>query len=595
MDIQIRVKFINYLFKMLSGQYDNLPIGIQMDTDNRYIPATNGTTLERVTPETVGISTEVVLKLIKNLSSDKSIGLHGIMMARDGKIFAEAYSAPYNNEYRHISHSMCKSVTSMAVGIAIEEGYINLDEHLVDILSDRVGILTSKNIREITVKHLLTMSTGIKFNELSTVFENDWIKGYLESGTSFQPGTGYEYNSLNTYMLSVIIKIKTGEGLLDFIITRILNPLGINDITWERCPMGYEKGGWGMKLNLMDMTKFGMLYLQNGRWLIDDIMKEIVPSKWVELSCSKQIEQNADKLSTGYGYQIWGLEGNAYAFSGMLGQNVIVVPERNIVISMTGGSVSLFPDSKAIKLILNLISDDNNFSEDVLSINPIEQYIYKHSLENMEVMEKLKVVKPNLSNLSEMAFKRAFIDDKLYKRYIKRVKNLSGKKYDFSEPVGSVMPIMIQAMYNNYSKGITDILFSYDNDEFAIEFNETHTRNVIKIGFNHPLYQEYILNGQSFSIGTVGKFTNDEDGNVVLKIKVSFVETSNTKIIKIFFFDDRIKLQLLEAPSMEGILEYLIGDDSPIIKKSIPIFSTSEYMKYRLDKFISPWSYGFEK
>lgn len=595
MDIQIKAKFINYLFKMLSGQYDNLPIQGRLETDNDFISASNGTNINECTPEEVGVPSASVLKLFKNLADNKNIGLHGLLLFRRGKIFAKGFAAPYNEDYRHISHSMCKSVTSMAIGIAVDEGLIQLDEKLVDILPEYVGLLTSKNIKEITIDNLLTMSTGIKFNELSTVFEENWIKGYFDSDTSFVPGKNYEYNSLNTYMLSVVIKVKSGLGLLEYLQPRLFDPLGINDITWETCPKGYEKGGWGMKLNMYDMIKLGQLYLQKGRWLIKGTYREIVSPRWVELSSNKRIDQTADNLATGYGYQIWDLEGGTYIFNGMLGQNVIVVPSRDMVIAMTAGGINLFPDSPGMKIILDFIDNDNNFSENVLPIDRVGNYILNNSVGNMELMEKMKVVKPNLSNLSNVFIKRAFIDEKIYKRTIRKCEELVNKTYYFSEPVGSVMPIMLQAMYNNYSNGVTDISFLYDEEDFAIEFNETHTRNVVKIGFKEPIYQEFILNGYVFRIGVLGKYTTDEDQTVVLKIKIAFVETANTKIIKIFFLDDKIKMQLIEAPSIEAIVDFVIGDDSPMIKSNIPVLNSNEYMKYRLDKFTRPWSYGFEK
>ncbi len=595
MDIQIKAKFMNYLFRMLSGQYDHLPVGEIMDKDSEFIQAEYDDYFPIVSPEEVGISTETVLKLIKSLAGTQSVGLHGIAMIRHGKLFTEAYASPYGQEYRHISHSMCKSITSMAVGKAVEEGYINLKERLVDIFPERVNLLTTRGIKRIKVIHLLTMSSGIKFNELSTVFEQDWIKGYFESDVSFIPGSNFEYNSLNTYMLSVIIKKKTGKGLLEYITPTILKPLGITDVTWEKCPLGYEKGGWGVKLSLLDMAKLGQLYLQQGKWLVDGNMKEIISSNWITKSSTQRIRQTVDKASTGYGYQIWTLPNKGFVFNGMLGQNVFVFPNRDLVIAITAGSSTLFSDYIGTQLIKDFVMTENNFSEEPLPINKLEQYVCNASLANMEFMEKLIIKKPSFDEFTEIMFKKNFASDTIYKKYIKRAQLLMDKDFYFEEPIGSVMPILLQAMYNNYSKGITHITFLYFPDDFRIIFEETHTINEIKVGFLQPTYQEFHLNGQVFRIGTLGKFTTDEDGNVVLKIKISFIEQANTKIVKIWFLDNKIKLQLVETPRMDEILDIIIGEDSPILKRNLPMLNNSDYMRYRMDKFVSPWGYGFEK
>lgn len=592
MDIQIKAKFVNYLFKMLSGQYDSLPVVSPADNPE-FIKAEEEYRLPEKTPEEVGVTTKSIMELYKNLLSNKGIGLQAIMILRRGQIISEGYLAPYSKDYRHISYSMCKSVTSMAIGIAIKEGHIKLEDKIVDIFPERIGILTSKHIKEITIRHLLTMETGVKFNELSTVFEADWIKGYFESDCSFAPGSNFEYNSLNTYILSVIICKTTGMSLLEYVNEHIFGPLGITDATWETCPAGYEKGGWGLKLSLMDMAKLGQLFLQKGRWLIKGTMREIVPDYWVELSTNIQTPQNVDSMAIGYGFQIWILPNGSYMYNGFMGQNVVVIPRRDMVIVTQSGGINMFPDGKCMRYIEEFVKDDSNFTEDILQSNPVEQYIYRHSLANMEVLEKFKVSKPDLSNLSGIVLKKLYINDTLLKKYIKKSKSLHDRTFYFDENIGSVLPIVLQAVYNNYSKGVTKLRFTYE-EYLAIEFVEDNNVNNIKIGFTEPIYQDLTMNGNTYKIGSIGRFKNDEDGNVVLVVKTAFVEQANVRIIKIFFLEDRIKLQLLEAPDLDDMLDNVLEEDIPLLKGNIPFLNSSDYMRYRLDKFISPWGYGFE-
>ena len=119
-------------------------------------------------------------------------------------MISEAAFAPFQKDLWHITHSMCKSITGLAVGLAVEEGFLSLDEKLVDIFRKKTNVISMVRLKNLTVEHLLKMSSGIIFNETGAVTENDWIKAYMESGISFEPGAEFAYNSMNTFMLSAL-------------------------------------------------------------------------------------------------------------------------------------------------------------------------------------------------------------------------------------------------------------------------------------------------------------------------------------------------------------------------------------------------------
>ncbi|MFR2561601.1 MAG: serine hydrolase domain-containing protein [Anaeromassilibacillus sp.] len=125
------------------------------------------------------------------------------------------------------------------------------------------------------------MTSGLKFNEIHSVVEKDWIRAILQSDCSFEPGTEFSYNSLNTYLLSAILCKKTGMGLVEYLTPRLFGPLGIHNVSWDVCPMGIEKGGWGLWLRTVDMAKLGQFYLQRGRWMVDGKEKQLLPEDWV--------------------------------------------------------------------------------------------------------------------------------------------------------------------------------------------------------------------------------------------------------------------------------------------------------------------------
>ncbi len=127
------------------------------------------------------------------------------------------------------------------------------------------------------------------------------MHGFLEAGLSGTPGKDFEYNNMNTYMLSAIVTELTGETLMEYLRPRLWEPLGIARIFWETCPMGITKGGWGLFLRPEDAAKLGMLYLQKGSWN----GRQLVPAEWVKASCQPSAQAPEVMSTHGYGYQLW--------------------------------------------------------------------------------------------------------------------------------------------------------------------------------------------------------------------------------------------------------------------------------------------------
>ena len=152
---------------------------------------------------------------------------------------------------------------------------------------------------EVTVEHLLTMTSGVQFNEIGAISGNDWLNSFLNAPVSGKPGAAFQYNSMNTYVLSAIVTERTGMTLSEYLEPRLFQPLGITKYLWETCPKGITKGGWGLFLCPEDMAKLGQLYLQRGIWK----GQQLVPEGWVEISTGKQVESVEGTF--GYGYQVW--------------------------------------------------------------------------------------------------------------------------------------------------------------------------------------------------------------------------------------------------------------------------------------------------
>ena len=298
--------------------------------------------LPRAAPESMGVSSAAIASIYRELNQALELEPHSLMILRHGHVITESHWAPYSASVPQIIYSMSKSLVSTAVGLAISEGRLDLDEKAADILaeflpSDRE--LKDRRILEVTVRHLLTMTSGTTFNEVLSLFTEDWLREYFLHPLLFAPGSAFRYNSMNTYILSVIIKHRTGVGLLEYLADRVFRKIGISDAHWELCPHGIEKGGWGLALTSENLCRIGQLYLQGGEWGDGPDRKHVLPEAWIKESSTLKILTGKDGTGPGYGYQIWMCSHpGAYKFNGMFGQYVIVVPDRDMVIAMTSAS-----------------------------------------------------------------------------------------------------------------------------------------------------------------------------------------------------------------------------------------------------------------
>lgn len=307
------------------------------------------------------VATENYLKAVAEDKQD----LHSIMILQDGKVIFEKWFGENKPEDAHILNSVSKTFTSMAVGLAISEGLFGLDDKVADIFPDKLPDEPSAYLKEMTVRHLLTMNCGHSKDPSRAIRENteDWVAEFLANPVTHKPGTIFCYNSLSTYMLSAIVQKYSGEKIADYLQPRLFEPLGIENVKWDECPAGINTGGWGLYLKTEDLAKLGQMLLQNGKYN----GKQIVPAEWVKAASSAQVESvpagmnsldtaRVNKISPssdwirGYGYQMWRCRHNAYRADGARGQYIIVIPDKNAVVVTTA-------DIPRMQAEINLIWD----------------------------------------------------------------------------------------------------------------------------------------------------------------------------------------------------------------------------------------------
>lgn len=293
-----------------------------------------GTDLPRSAPEAQGVSSSGVLYFVEAAESDID-ALHSFMLLRHGHVVAEGWWSPYNAESPHSLYSLSKSFTSTAVGLAISEGKLSLDDEVLNFFPEDAPSDPSWQLKAMRVHDLLRMSTGHQ-SEPPRSADEPWTETFLAHPVPFKPGTHFLYNTSGTYMLSAIVQKATGQTLLDYLRPRLFEPLSIAHPTWEVSPAGISTGGYGLSVRTEDIARLGQLYLQKGKW--QD--RQLLPAGWVAEASARQTSNGSNPNSDwdqGYGYQFWRCRHGFYRGDGAFGQYCIVLPKEDAVIAITSG------------------------------------------------------------------------------------------------------------------------------------------------------------------------------------------------------------------------------------------------------------------
>ncbi len=272
---------------------------------------------------------------------DIQVDIHSIIIIRKGYIVAEQY---YSEEYGpgdlHRIYSCTKSITSALLGITQKQGLLkSIDENMAGFFPEYDIAYLSEDKQNITVEHLLTMSSGLEWYELEYFYGDDrntfrqWyddgatVKFVLDRPTIAPPGEEFAYSTGSSHVLSAMVQKLAGIRTDSFAMEHLFKPLGIENFYWPTDNEGLPMGGNGMMMDPRDMARFGYLYLNDGYW--DGT--QVVPETWVEASQQKQIERKYIPDSY-YGYQFWVSDYGTYSAVGFGGQWITIVPEHDLVV-----------------------------------------------------------------------------------------------------------------------------------------------------------------------------------------------------------------------------------------------------------------------
>lgn len=412
--------------------------------------------LPRSTPEAEGISSAGLITFLDSAAAVKH-EFHSIMILRHGKVVAEGWWSPYSPELRHTLYSTSKSFTSTAVGFAVAEKLMSVDDKVVSYFPDDLPDTVSPFLAQMKVKDLLTMSAGQAPDPTGRITSSSqqWVREFLATPVLKEPGTEFLYNSMATFMLSAIVQEVTGEKIADYLRPRLFEPLGIEGYDWEESPEGINSGGWGLRVKTEDMARFGLLYLQKGMWN----GKQVIPAEWVEEATTFKIDQSPGALPEvksrsdwmqGYCYQFWRSRNNAFRADGAYGQYIIIMPEKDAVVAITCESPDMQDEINLVWDYLLPAMQDAMLPEDRESLTMLKERLAALAL-------PVPVEKPDSRLAGE----------------------LSGKRFVFGDP---------QQNQGSFSA-------TFDGDTWSVEMETAGQKNLIAAGRGRWIESETGLAG----------------------------------------------------------------------------------------------------
>ena len=519
----------------------------------------------RTTPESQGISSRHIRNFLDELERGRELYTQGVMILRNGKVLCEAAYGSQDLHAAKYTFSACKSVVSLAIGLLVDDGALSVTDEVAPIFEDAGAASRRSRLKGLTVEDLLTMRSGILFTEAEALTETDWVRRFLGDSLKGESGTEFAYNSLNTYMLSAIVCRKTGKSLTDFLRERLFDPMGITDIHWETCPKGIEKGGWGLYIRPEDLAKLGQLVMNGGLW--DG--KRLISQEYIDAAATAHAQVPETVGDFNYGYQIWvGRHENTFLFNGMLGQNVLGFRDSGILILTHAGADTDFQESRYFEIVSRYFGGafPDTLPEDAAAQEKLAARIRDLSAYNRE---------PETAGASAAPF--------LDRSFTVRDERAAS--------VG-LLPLALQALYNDYTAGVTSVALGGKNGTPELIYREADALYRLPVGLGRPVVTTLDFRGNVFHVAALGRFTHDEEERPVFYIRLDFIETPCVRIIKLILDRDRLLLRQTETPGVPYVCNKLCQAAQSALYKPLLLVAAGgteeDFLRYKTLQVLSP-------
>ncbi|MCL6457891.1 MAG: beta-lactamase family protein [Gorillibacterium sp.] len=302
-------------------------------------------------PENHGLASQALLDFFAEIER-LHLEVNSFMLLQDGKVTAQFWRKPYDQDSQQLLFSLSKSFTSIAVGMAWDCGYLDLHDKVISFFPNECPDPVPPHLAKMTIHHLLSMNAGHHDNIYSAVVaEQDWVKTFLALDVEHEPGSYYRYSTFATHLLAAIVEKVTGRSLVDFLMPRLFEPLGIPRPSWEKSPLGIVAGGMGLSISTAAIARFGQMLLNKGTYEGQRIVSAAyIALATTEHSDNRREEEKIDSAQ-GYGYQFFLCRRGCFMGNGAFGQMCFVAPQQRIVIAVTASFASM----KRLQILLDLI------------------------------------------------------------------------------------------------------------------------------------------------------------------------------------------------------------------------------------------------
>lgn len=294
-------------------------------------------------PESAGIPSRTVLRFLERIDAER-VPMHGFLLVRHGRTAAEGYWAPFTAKSRHRMYSVSKSFVSLAVGLMVDEGRFSLDDRVAELLPDKVPADVHPWVASTTVRNLLMMATphtGTSY----TPADPDWARTFFTKEPSHPPGTLFNYDTAATVVLTTIVERLAGATFLEYLRPRLLDPIGVSPDAWcIETPEGTSWGGSGVVCTLDDMARVAHVCMHGGRWE----ERQLLPRWYVDEATSRQIDNTIIHGNHGYGYQMWRVPQDGFAFIGMGSQLAYCFPGRDFQFTCISDTQGIGPTGTGV-------------------------------------------------------------------------------------------------------------------------------------------------------------------------------------------------------------------------------------------------------
>lgn len=563
--------------------------------------------LARAVPEEMGLSSRRIAALLHDLREHPGLRMHSVMILRHGSVVCEADFGAQDHRYPRYTFSACKSVVSLAVGILCGMGRLSVDDRVVDLFSDRVNAVSRLRLSALTVEHLLTMRSGIIFNELEAHTEEDWVKAFLSSSLNAEPGTQFQYNSMNTYMLAAIVTRRAGMTLTQFLNTHLFGPMGIADFHWETCPRGIERGGWGLYLRPEDMAKLGLLVLQNGKW--DG--KQLIPPAYLARAISPLVRTPDTTGRYDYGYQFWtDTTPRAFLANGMFGQNILGFWDTDCLIVATAANDELFQQGPFYDLVTAALGTPDALSPTAL---PADDAGMEELHKQLRLCKSPDQPIPSLPKQPSPPSFRSFLRRLFFgapktalpvpvPTFPPSAAHFTDRTFipapgEAPTAVG-LLPVVMQTVESRFTGGFVSVSFAAAKEDtgadcLLVTYREADETHIFRAGLGHACTTALSFGGMPYTACASVSFPTDEDGRDVCRLTVDFPELPSSRIIKLFRNPDgTVLLRQEETPGAALVSRTVIGwktnlSMQPVIGGAMEKLD-NDYLAYRIRRTLAP-------